>query len=132
MGGELPTTLAPQTGLDLFRAEFDSAPDSRLFAITPQVDVTDDQPYRREFMLSKIELKAIVYPVPSRLAVVTATKLNVRTGAGTTFPTVAQLTAGNQVKVIDADVTGWLKITEGDYAGRFISSAYVSFPIAPA
>lgn len=134
MSGELPTTLAPQIGLDLFRAEFDGAADTLLYAITPQVETTDLRPYRREFMLSKAELLAIIPDgkllpsgtPPSRLATVTAAKLNIRTGPGTETSAVAQLANGTQVQVTDA-ITGWLRIVKGEYTGRYISSAYVSF-----
>lgn len=58
------------------------------------------------------------------LYVVTAATLNVRATPGTSQTPVGQLQSGAQVYCVAANVSGWLRITRGTYAGRFIAAAY--------
>lgn len=51
-------------------------------------------------------------------------KLNVRSGAGTSFAKVGNLTRGETVKIVSCDCSGWVKIEyNGGYA--WISAAYI-------
>lgn len=59
-----------------------------------------------------------------RLYVVTAGTLNVRSAPNTSQAPVGTLRLNDQVWCAAADVSGWLRITKGVYAGRFIAAAY--------
>lgn len=58
------------------------------------------------------------------LYVVTAATLNVRATPGTTQAPAGTLRLNDQVWARASDVSGWLEITKGVYAGRFIAAAY--------
>ena len=56
--------------------------------------------------------------------VVVCRKLNVRSGAGTSYGKLGQLTRGETVKIVSCDCSGWVKIEyNGGYA--WISAAYI-------
>ena len=56
--------------------------------------------------------------------IVLCRKLNVRSGAGTSFAKVGNLTRGETVKIVSCDCSGWVKIEyNGGYA--WISAAYI-------
>ena len=56
--------------------------------------------------------------------IVLCRKLNVRSGAGTSFAKVGYLTRGETVKIVSCDCSGWVKIEyNGGYA--WISAAYI-------
>ena len=56
--------------------------------------------------------------------IVLCRKLNVRSGAGTSFAKLGNLTRGETVKIISCDCNGWVKIEyNGGYA--WISTAYI-------
>lgn len=58
------------------------------------------------------------------LYVVTAAALNVRSAPNTSQVPVGTLRQNDRVWCVAADVPGWLRITKGVYAGRFIAAAY--------
>lgn len=55
---------------------------------------------------------------------VTASVLNVRSGAGTSYSKVGSLRQGATVTIVDSSVSGWYKITSGSVSG-YVSSQYV-------
>lgn len=60
-------------------------------------------------------------PPPKTIRVtVTTSKLNVRTGAGTTFEIVGALFLTDVVEVYEIKENGWYKIASGQFAGRYI------------
>jgi hypothetical protein len=58
------------------------------------------------------------------LYVVTAPTLNVRVTPSTAQAPVGTLRQGDQVWCVAANVSGWLRIERGAYAGKFIAAAY--------
>ena len=63
-------------------------------------------------------------PVETKTGKVTASSLNVRAGAGTTYDKVAKLTKGTAVKVLD-EKDGWYKIESGSVTG-WVSGEYIA------
>lgn len=59
----------------------------------------------------------------SKMGTVTASVLNVRSGAGTNYPVIGQLKNGQQVK-LDTKVGNWWSIYFGDHGG-FVSADYI-------
>ena len=63
-------------------------------------------------------------PVETKTGKVTASSLNVRAGAGTSYDKVAKLTKGTAVTVLD-EKDGWYKIESGSVTG-WVSAEYIS------
>lgn len=123
MGGQLPaeTTLGPQSAVGLFKADLEGQSDDLLVAVTPQLPTTETIPYRREYFLTKRELLALSLPTFEPVTrYVTATKLNVRSGPGTTYPIVATLVNGAQVTIVDVSGT-WSKTAKGWVSNDYLS-----------
>ncbi len=63
-------------------------------------------------------------PVETKTGKVTASSLNVRSGAGTTYDKVAKITKGTAVTVLD-EKDGWYKIETGSVTG-WVSGEYIA------
>ncbi len=65
-------------------------------------------------------------PIPADIRKITATRVNMREGPGTTFSIVARLNRGQDVEVLDDSVDGWLRLEVlPDRQAGWISAALV-------
>ena len=120
------TTRAPVPGLA--RVE-DFVSPSVTQVSAPIVFETDDAPVAGIATASAADpAPAVEAAPPADLWTVTATRLNVRLGPSTNDPVVGQVTAGEEVAVLDEGIgDGWVMIlVEGDGAQGWVASRFLS------
>jgi hypothetical protein len=120
------------TQLELFITELRKmSPTERVFFWTGW----DKEPYSdeqfRQYLMPSKEILAILtnqpIPPPTTIRVRTTAALNVRNAPAIGDNIVIVLARGTIIEVYEAEtVSGWKQISSGQYAGKWVSSQYVT------
>ena len=108
--------------------------------------VPDTRPFAQPLVLASLEqglaglatsaseptpepVAVVVAPVvvPTDIREITATRVNMRDGPGTTYPILTRLTLGHEVEILDTPGNGWLRLrTLPEQQTGWISASLVS------
>lgn len=121
------------TNLDRLITDLRSVPSSNRVLVWGGWDVAYPPNYTdfREYLFTSAELLAALTgqpaPTPTTIRVRTTAALNVRSAPAIGDNIVIVLARGTIIEVYEAEtVSGWKQISSGQYAGKWVSSQYVT------